>query len=239
MNSVRNGAVLATPGCPIRRSPDQSLLSGSPKLFAASHVLHRLLAPRHPPYALSSLTTDVIATKCAFKTSGYPYAIVKDLSNWTDRAGWIHDVQPAVAQHAANTLSGADRNRTDDLRLARAALSHLSYSPIGKAVTPLGCQAVGIFLPNRITADTLTAFPKVGLGRVELPTLPLSGVRSSQLSYRPGLRAGPSKLDGKHVMLSGCEKRAPPQPLGVDLNNAPIKAVRIDRSVSTLQSKTP
>ena len=28
--------------------------------------------------------------------------------------------------------------------------------------------------------------PKVGPGRVELPTSPLSGVRSSQLSYRPG-----------------------------------------------------
>ena len=30
--------------------------SGSPRLIAGSHVLHRLLAPRHPPYALSSLT---------------------------------------------------------------------------------------------------------------------------------------------------------------------------------------
>ena len=29
----------------------------SPKLFAACHVLHRLLAPRHPPRALCSLTT--------------------------------------------------------------------------------------------------------------------------------------------------------------------------------------
>jgi hypothetical protein len=28
----------------------------SPKLFAACHVLHRLSVPRHPPYALSSLT---------------------------------------------------------------------------------------------------------------------------------------------------------------------------------------
>src|SRR5438093_9088427 len=28
----------------------------SPKLFAACHVLHRLLAPRHPPRALCSLT---------------------------------------------------------------------------------------------------------------------------------------------------------------------------------------
>ena len=31
---------------------------GSPKLIAAYHVLHRLLVPRHPPYALSSLTSN-------------------------------------------------------------------------------------------------------------------------------------------------------------------------------------
>src|ERR1700681_3842755 len=30
---------------------------GPPKSFAACHVLHRLLLPRHPPCALSSLTT--------------------------------------------------------------------------------------------------------------------------------------------------------------------------------------
>src|SRR3984893_12628103 len=30
---------------------------GSPKLIAACHVLYRLLLPRHPPCALSSLTT--------------------------------------------------------------------------------------------------------------------------------------------------------------------------------------
>src|SRR5271155_4452231 len=34
---------------------------GSPKLFAACHVLLRLLAPRHPPYALSSLTIKLTA----------------------------------------------------------------------------------------------------------------------------------------------------------------------------------
>ena len=32
------------------------LLCPSPKLFAAYHVLHRLLVPRHPPYALISIT---------------------------------------------------------------------------------------------------------------------------------------------------------------------------------------
>jgi hypothetical protein len=43
-------------GFPIRTPPDQRSLSTSPKLFAASHVLHRLCTPRHPPSALSSLT---------------------------------------------------------------------------------------------------------------------------------------------------------------------------------------
>ena len=47
-------------GCPIRKSSDQSLFNGSPKLIADNHVLHRLLAPRHPLHALSSLTINQI-----------------------------------------------------------------------------------------------------------------------------------------------------------------------------------
>jgi hypothetical protein len=39
-------------GFPIRKSPDQRLVSTSPGLIAAAHVLHRLSAPRHPPCAL-------------------------------------------------------------------------------------------------------------------------------------------------------------------------------------------
>ncbi len=63
-SGVGTGA-LPPVGSPIRRSPDQSLLGGSPKLIAACHVLHRLLAPRHPPYALSSLvkTTSSITVQ--------------------------------------------------------------------------------------------------------------------------------------------------------------------------------
>ena len=41
----------------IRRSRDQRSFVNSPELFADFHVLHRLLTPRHPPCALSSLTT--------------------------------------------------------------------------------------------------------------------------------------------------------------------------------------
>src|SRR5579862_6716130 len=41
----------------------------SPKLFAANHVLHRLLTPRHSPCALSSLVTNLIGTLEGFRTS--------------------------------------------------------------------------------------------------------------------------------------------------------------------------
>ena len=59
---------------------------------------------------------------------------------------------------------GAKRDRTADLLRARQALSQLSYGPV--------------FL--QVSHTKL-----VGLGRFELPTSPLSGVRSNQLSYRP------------------------------------------------------
>jgi hypothetical protein len=43
-------------GFPHSDTPGSKPACGSPRLIAACHVLHRLLAPRHPPYALSSLT---------------------------------------------------------------------------------------------------------------------------------------------------------------------------------------
>ena len=73
---------------------------------------------------------------------------------------------------------GAGRDRTDDLRLAKPALSQLSYSPIKYVV---------------------------GLGRLELPTSRLSGVRSNQLSYRPQLMATnfkPSRPTSSENILS-------------------------------------
>ena len=54
-DSDQGHAPLRARGFPIRRSTDQSLVDGSPWLIAATHVLHRHLAPRHPPLALCSL----------------------------------------------------------------------------------------------------------------------------------------------------------------------------------------
>jgi hypothetical protein len=52
MYSGESTRALPRVGFPIRKSRDHRLVSTFPGLIAAAHVLHRLLAPRHPPYAL-------------------------------------------------------------------------------------------------------------------------------------------------------------------------------------------
>ena len=59
---------------------------------------------------------------------------------------------------------GAKEDRTPDLLRAKQALSQLSYGPV---------------------SDHAAHQQLVGLGRFELPTSPLSGVRSNHLSYKP------------------------------------------------------
>ena len=76
-------------------------------------------------------------------------------------------------------FGGAKQDRTADLLRARQALSQLSYSPI-----------------------VITSKEVVGLGRLELPTSPLSGVRSNQLSYKP---IACQALDG--VLVLGITKQ--------------------------------
>jgi hypothetical protein len=46
-------------GFPIRTSPYHSSVVNFPGLIADSYVLHRLLMPRHPPCALSSLSLNL------------------------------------------------------------------------------------------------------------------------------------------------------------------------------------
>ena len=71
MYSGASTTALPVVGFPIRKSRGQRLVSTSPELIAAAHVLLRLLAPRHPPYALSllivknSLVTAMEFSRCA------------------------------------------------------------------------------------------------------------------------------------------------------------------------------
>ena len=56
MDSGASDCLLQQPGFPIRTSPDRCLLTAPRGNFVVRHVLRRLLAPRHPPCALTSLT---------------------------------------------------------------------------------------------------------------------------------------------------------------------------------------
>jgi hypothetical protein len=71
-------------------------------------------------------------------------------------------------------VGGARRDRTDDLKLAKLALSQLSYGPNPQIHQTSSCETA---------PDAL-----VGLERFELSTSRLSSARSNQLSYRPGKR---------------------------------------------------
>ena len=58
MYSVPGDTTSLVPGFPIRTSSDPRSVDSSPRHIAASHVLHRLPVPRHPPCALKHLQTQ-------------------------------------------------------------------------------------------------------------------------------------------------------------------------------------
>ena len=129
---------------------------GSPKLIAAYRVLHRLLAPRHPPYALSSLIilgTDALS-RLEAQGSSLPsrnhvsakalryygklpfvgYSVVKYQSGLAaPNPAAAAPRQPrwphsASARRAVRAINtgGEYRARTGDLLVANQALSQLS-----------------------------------------------------------------------------------------------------------------
>ena len=97
---------------------------------------------------------------------------------------------------AAARTSGDDRARTGNLRLAKPALSQLSYVPnalmIDKGYWMIHQSASvrsrhAVHPPRRqiINYQSSIINSEMGPGRLELPTSRLSGVRSNQLSYEP------------------------------------------------------
>lgn len=90
----------------------------------------------------------------------------------------VHPERMAVNSVDSSRFGGARRDRTDDLLLAKQALSQLSYGPSIPASRRKRSKC-------RPGSHSILGQRLVGPGRLELPTSRLSGVRSNRLSYGP------------------------------------------------------
>ena len=88
--------------------PGSMLTSSSPRLFAGSHVLLRLISPRHPPIALSLFMSFscILHAYCSFPQ----YSL--------------------NCQRSKNSLVGPDGLEPSTPRLSSACSNQLSYEPL-------------------------------------------------------------------------------------------------------------
>jgi hypothetical protein len=86
----------------------------SPKLFAANHVLHRFLAPRHPPCALSSLTTNFLR----IPTEPMPLLAKLHSMRMSLEAGWS----------LISKTRGSSRARLDESAVASSPVRYATFN---------------------------------------------------------------------------------------------------------------
>ena len=86
------------------------------------------------------------------------------------------------------TPHGLDHDRPAQPRGQVPKESQKKWSQTGSNRRPHACKARALpteLWPQGVSADDRASRVVVGLGRLERPTSPLSGVRSNHLSYRP------------------------------------------------------
>ena len=140
--------------------PGSQLAYSSPRLFAVSHVLHRLLSPRHPPYALSSLTLRLARNQLPPRSRG----------------------SGAATGSATRTAPGTPRRRAGHFRRLPMTFS-IRLSMIGIPLARHPWRGSGAFAPRPRQRPAM-----VGVAGFEPATSSLSGMRSNQLSYTPPVR---------------------------------------------------
>ena len=101
------------------------------------------------------------------------HSVVSPSSLFRASPGTLRSPCPAAPRIAEAKRGGARRDRTDDLMLAKHALSQLSYGPVPEDEC------------FKLDEKRMHSIKVVGLGRLELPTSRLSSARSNQLSYKP------------------------------------------------------
>ena len=256
MDSGR-GARHCRAGFPIRASADHSLFAGSPRLFAGSCALRRLLPPRHPPCALVRLAiqpqpawpgrTRLLSTSLRFLHSlffaqalrfpgGSPPRLASAPTRTSQTVKDPPGPRPAgrsspTRKRTRPCACGSPQPGGTARRIAATLFCFVLFrlaspddtpgrpaSPrTGPREGPWWSQGGSNSRPPACKAGALPAelWPPaglVGLGGIEPPTSPLSGVRSNQLSYRPepfpsfrpdNLRRAPALRQAAHFLKGG------------------------------------
>jgi hypothetical protein len=176
---------------------------GFPELIAANHVLHRLLAPRHPPRALSSLTINICrrlhdSSACRVEAKvpnkkprliprrddDSNFALLSSVSNSPVTKSCSALARHAFASRFLFSYQGSVRSREPKILQLPSARVKKPWSKRDSNPRPSACKA------DALPAELLPLRPiqfsgVVGLVRFELTTPRLSSVCSNQLSYRP------------------------------------------------------
>ena len=142
-------------GLPHSEIPGSKPARGSPGLIAACYVLHRLSTPRHPPNALLALEprdsmhrrqpahsprdlspsdhARAAPPEGAIRAGPTPDLFTMSNSRAAFRRRASVLPEPGGERRGRPSMGaaagGGERNRTDDLLLAKQALSRLSYAP--------------------------------------------------------------------------------------------------------------
>ena len=103
-------------GFPIRTSSDHSSVDSSPRLIAASYVLHRLLVPRHPPCALKNLATKMLASTVQF-------------SNNNPKPAHTTTPPPDTVRRRYDSKAGPEKETNNKKRTSRSPLCPSSQDP--------------------------------------------------------------------------------------------------------------
>ncbi len=151
-------------GFPIRKSPDHRLLASSRGLSQLTTSFIASLRQGIHTHALSSLTIKSISnTKCSMFILAHRFP---------------PDVKTQRPSGSCNTCS---KYCPSNIRLSKIRLLRTAVEDVESRCSVSGTPTFDFF-----------AVLLVGLDRLELSTSPLSGVRSSHLSYRPSLRRRPN-----------------------------------------------
>ena len=155
MDSSSGGQGMTPAGFPHSEICGSQAICASPQLIAAYHVLHRLLTPRHPPCALSSLTEHFRCSMARLTRQPVFSCQRSSLSKSEESDVDIHEIYGSEERsplrrvlppsrtanlsyrgvaalrrtYSGITPGGDSRDRTGNLRLAKPALSQLSYIP--------------------------------------------------------------------------------------------------------------